>query len=93
MATIRDVSKAFYEMKPESNDSSLESVVCDKKGKVYLVGYQWAIYGEIDIASGVITFHSGWLGYSSMATLHIRRSDIKGRANIVTKETPEFKGC
>lgn len=93
MVTIREVSDAFFEMRSESNEKSLESVVCTEKGKVYLVAYQWAIYGEIDIKSGRITFHGGWLGYSSISTLHIRRSGIKGKADVVTNDMPEFKGC
>ena len=93
MVTIRDVADAFFEMRPESNVKSLESVVCTEKGKVYLVGFQWAIYGEIDISSGVITFHGGWLGYSGVSVLHIRRSGIKGKADIKTNKMPKFEGC
>lgn len=92
MALIVDVADAFYKMESESS-ANLESVVCTEKGKVYLVGFQWAIYGEIDIKSGVITFHSGWLGYSNTSVLHIRRSGIKGKASIKTNEMPKFKGC
>lgn len=93
MASVLDVSKAFYEMKPESYADRLESVVCAEKGKVYLVGFQWAIYGEIDMKTGVITFHGGWLGYSQISTLFIRRSAIKGSASIMTNEMPKFNGC
>lgn len=92
MATISEVASAFYSMEPESS-GNLGSVVCAEKGKVYLVGFEWAIYGEIDIKSGVITFHSGWLGYSNTSTLHIRRSGIKGKSSVTTNEMPEFKGC
>ena len=93
MASILDVSKAFYDMKPESYADRLASVVCDERGKVYLIGYQWAIYGSIDIKSGIITFYSGWLGYSQTSTLFIRRSAIKGRADVTINEMPTFRGC
>ena len=93
MASVLEVSKAFYDMKPESYADRLESVVCAERGKVYLVGYGWAIYGSIDIESGIITFYSGWLGYSQTSTLFIRRSAIRGRADVIIDTMPEFKGC
>ena len=92
MTTIKEVVNAFYS-KRELKGNTIKSVVCADKGKTYLIGYGHAVYGEIDNASGEVTYHSGWDGYSHTTSRHITISKMRSVADVVTDERPEFVGC
>lgn len=93
MTTIREVCDAFFSKKEASNNTSLMSIVCDKEGDVYLVGYKFAIYAEMDIKSGEITFYKGWDGYSQTTSNHISISGLRSVADKVIDIQPVFHGC
>ena len=87
MVTNSEVGRAFF---PGRTRRSKHINAIRIGDKIFLVGYDWAIYGENDLRIGKITYYSGWYGYSRTTSKHLSETGISTNYHTKSSDKPRL---
>lgn len=73
--SISELGRRFWT--GETRGQSARTKIVDRGDYTYLVDYDWAVLGKRSKRTGLVSFYSGWYGYSPSTSRHIRRTNLE----------------
>jgi hypothetical protein len=80
--TNRTIGNAFFRGATHGRANNMKIV--DTPTETLLVGYNWAVYGARNKATGRVTYYKGWRGYSSTTSKQLGQTGLMTNADDIS---------